>query len=757
MNFFIRHAQIPAAALYGHYDWALVLLSFAVAATASYLALAILAKITPENHQSRKRGCLLGAVVMGNGIWSMHFIGMLAYKMHMTHSYDPGLTMLSMAIAIASSWIVFCNIICTCRKLTLKTICLCASTMGIGIAAMHYTGMTAMQMEGEIRYLPLPFSLSIAIAVVASGAATMIVRRVSESPKHPQLLQILAALALGIAVCGMHYTGMAAAVFIPAAESGMNARQDHASLIGFVLGANILILLGAAFSTMMGFIGKRRMPISFKMLLPITIGAVVVFSCSWFLIRQSAWDSMVEQVRLRAETMALGINELIRIEGDSPAFARWISARGKEYDIDNIAISLPGSKKIIASVGDETVTAPTLEEEISARFHDPALTEAVRQGKPQHGLFVNRLHDHLDYLYTIPTAIRLGGSAQDTPAVIFIQIELNPYAEMLEREMRKTGLLMAGGSIVFICFMYFLLRRIVLEPILNIQQAILRRAAGQKTAYAQVNSSDEIGSLAEAFNGMLDALTAAENDRLARERAEAANKAKSEFLANMSHELRTPMHAILSYSQIALKTLETGLDENLKKFLGNIRVSGNRLLSLLNNLLDLSKLEAGKMDAKLRPGDLHQALDHALTELHSLLGEKHLQVKITGADTAAASAVPHDTGLMIQVFINLLSNAVKFSPPESALDIKYARTDRALVCSIANSGPAIPEDELETVFEAFTQSSATKTKAGGTGLGLSICRQIVHAHHGKIWAENCPGGVVFHVQLPLEQPTKTNS
>jgi two-component system sensor histidine kinase/response regulator len=248
----------------------------------------------------------------------------------------------------------------------------------------------------------------------------------------------------------------------------------------------------------------------------------------------------------------------------------------------------------------------------------------------------------------------------------------------------------------------------------------------------------------------------AENDRLARERAEAANRAKSEFLANMSHELRTPMHAILSYSQMALKKLETAGDENLKKFISNIRISGNRLLSLLNNLLDLSKLEAGKIDMDIQPGNLHQAMDHSLTELNSLIGGKKLQVKITGAEVADATVIPHDKGLMIQVFINLLSNAIKFSPPENVIDIQYAHTGSGLSCNVTNHGAAIPEGELEAIFNAFTQSSATKTGAGGTGLGLSICRQIIQAHHGKIWAENCPGGVVFHVQIPLEQPAKNN-
>jgi signal transduction histidine kinase len=225
----------------------------------------------------------------------------------------------------------------------------------------------------------------------------------------------------------------------------------------------------------------------------------------------------------------------------------------------------------------------------------------------------------------------------------------------------------------------------------------------------------------------------------------------------MSHEMRTPMHAILNYSAMGIKKLAASDDENLKRYIKNIHTSGERLLTLVNNLLDLGKLESRKTELVIQNGDLHQAMDASITELDPLLSEKGLQIKVTGKEIAAAAPAPHDRNFMVQVFINLLSNAIKFSTEESTIKVEYAHAGSALLCSISNQGKSIPEEEKESIFDAFIQSSATKNGAGGTGLGLAISREIVNRHHGRIWAENLPGWTVFHVQIPLDQPSGTGT
>jgi len=240
----------------------------------------------------------------------------------------------------------------------------------------------------------------------------------------------------------------------------------------------------------------------------------------------------------------------------------------------------------------------------------------------------------------------------------------------------------------------------------------------------------------------------------AREQAEFANEVKSDFLSNISHELRTPMQGILGYSSLAIEKIDRLKKDKLLDYLFEIKVSGQRLMLLLNDILDLSKLESGMMEYKLIRVKMLEIMSIVINEFMVPAQKKEIPININKSEFNKTVIIDKDK--MVQVFRNLIDNAIKFSNPNSEIQITIIKESDNFKISVIDQGIGIPEDELESVFDKFIQSSNTKTGAGGTGLGLAICKEIVEGHNGKIWAENNPeGGATFSFILPYEQKVTT--
>ena len=247
-NFFLYTAP-PGNIETGVYQLPLVILSYIVASFAGYTALSLGQQLlTTQGTHERRLLHWGGAFAMGAGIWSMHFIGMLSYKMRMAVEYEPWLTLLSLLIAVAFAYGVLA--IVGRKQLTEWQIAIGAVLLGFGICGMHYTGMAAMQMDADLRYLPRTFFMSVFIAIVASGAALwMTFTLARHDSEFRYLYQIAAALIMGAAICGMHYTGMAASVFIYAnCRYDPNQSFDKLALaIALTTGVVLALALGAGF------------------------------------------------------------------------------------------------------------------------------------------------------------------------------------------------------------------------------------------------------------------------------------------------------------------------------------------------------------------------------------------------------------------------------------------------------------------------------------------------------------------------------
>lgn len=233
---------------------------------------------------------------------------------------------------------------------------------------------------------------------------------------------------------------------------------------------------------------------------------------------------------------------------------------------------------------------------------------------------------------------------------------------------------------------------------------------------------------------------------IAKEAAESANKAKSEFLANMSHELRTPMHAILSFSKFGIKKIETATQDKILEYFQKIETSGTRLLTLLNDLLDLSKLESGKQSLEFNRYLLSGITAEIIEEMESMLVDK--DIHILTSNNEDCNEVYCDRFKIGQVIRNLISNSIKFTDSGKNIYIRITNENDCMRFEIEDEGIGIPESELADVFNKFIQSSKTKTGAGGTGLGLAISKEIIQLHKGKIAAETSKnGGALFWFTL----------
>jgi signal transduction histidine kinase len=301
----------------------------------------------------------------------------------------------------------------------------------------------------------------------------------------------------------------------------------------------------------------------------------------------------------------------------------------------------------------------------------------------------------------------------------------------------------AAGAIVLALLLGFVLSWSVIAPIQSIDSRLAAIASGDFSGHVDITNRDELGALAANVNQMNDELR-----RLYKE-VEAASQHKSDFLANMSHELRTPLNAIIGFSQVLREGMVGDVSKKQAEYLDDILSSGNHLLSLINDVLDLSKVEAGQVELQVAPFSLQDALERGVSMVREQATTEGVQVTLHG--NGGVDVVSGDERRIRQVIFNLLSNAVKFTPEGGQVNVSATRSNGEMRVSVADSGPGIAAEDLDRIFEEFQQTEAGARQREGTGLGLALSKRFVEMHGGRIWCESQVGkGSTFEFTLPLK-------
>lgn len=327
-------------------------------------------------------------------------------------------------------------------------------------------------------------------------------------------------------------------------------------------------------------------------------------------------------------------------------------------------------------------------------------------------------------------------------------------------------LLAATGAMIAF---YAIAQRIILSPIRQLRALVSNVSEGNLDARSAIKSNDEYERLSDAFNEMLDGLQLSQqklrdaNTQLDGKIAQLsdrnielfkANQLKSEFLANMSHEFKTPLNSILGFAQL-LKEKPGDNIEKSKRYAENIIASGRALLNMINDLLDLAKAEAGKMELKIERTSIQDLCQGLVAFFSPMTEESMIKVKLKVADDIPI--IRTDAGKVQQILYNILSNAIKFSPENGKVEI-YARMldDVTVRVSVTDSGPGIAEEYQAHIFEKFRQLDGSITRnTSGTGLGLAISKELADLLAGTLSVESQPEkGATFHLDIPVNLPEK---
>lgn len=736
---FFQIGPLPDTIMHGRYDLTLVTLSYAIAVLASYVALEIARILRQDKPEHRLFHLITGAFAMGAGIFTMHFVGMLAYIMPMPMKYAFFWTFLSLIVAIVASGFALNLIKDPKIGVYQPKFLLGGVVLGLAIASMHYTGMAGM-IGVSIHYLPAPFFLSIVIAITASLLALWMMLECEKGDLYRQrILKIVSALVMGLGITGMHYMGMYAAVITQA--------MDHSDLSEAYLSPEILSFVVAFVASGIMLVtiltlGYRHLIfvklLTSSLIVPLLIIPLAVILSQNYKTTNQLAESITENTIPKIQSLLELKSLAIQIQSLTSGFENIKTQDDRNNNKDRILALMAEMDKwerlFFEQGGSSSLSAKELKQLKDNVTFSAINTLELTEKKASHELIESQTLQLNEAEIALVKFINQAVATENE--------NLSQWKSNLQGYAKSSlnFLLLALGSIILFStaaklFMSFQITRPLLR-LRDVMKKILE--TGNLDTKANISTSDEVGQLGKSFNQLVENLAE-------------SKKKKDGFLAMAAHDLRNPLSVIIEASSLLLSEAASRLSEDQKKQLNEMIYStGNSMLTLLNELLVVNALNAEMFKIDLQSVDLNK-FGHDIFEFNQLLARKkkinfHLEMHLKD------DYANFDLGKIDQVINNFLSNAFKFSKPYSHVTLRIIEDGEILRIEVEDEAGGIPENEQGKIFTQFSKLSIKPT--GGElshGLGLAISRDIIQAHKGRIGFNTKPGkGTIFYLEIDLK-------
>lgn len=745
------------------YDPWLVTLSISIAIFASFMGFQVAEQaIKTQSNRRKQISISVGSIALGGGVWSMHFIGMLALDLCSIVSYDFGITAASVLPAIAASWVAL-NLLIK-KDIHAKELAIAGTLVGAGIGTMHYSGMAAMEMAPLLRYDLAMFSVSILVAVILAIISLWIsfgLDRFFKRKKYCYLKTIISSCVMGAAISGMHYTGMAAARFVKPAGLEISKQTESFSTY-LAVGVTLLTLI----------------------IIALVLASNLVFKYKDISARALKSEKRIKAIMDTAVDGIITINDRGIIVSVNTAVTRLLEWHVDELIGNNVSMIMPESFR--AEHNDYIAHfIETRQPKIIGTGRDvEAMTKSGEKIPVRLGLGhveLNNQHMFVGFISDLRERIKMEAALKESEVKIWSLVSNIPGIAYRCMDAPGWPNLFISDEVENITgypakdFLLPQPKRSIGELVHPddmqlIANADLRAPNGFKLEFRLIDKhgttkwlmghgraipADDKGNYyLDGFIMDISERKKMESELIAeKERAEQAAESRASFMANMSHEIRTPMNAIIGFSDVLL---DEQLEGPQRKHIATINQSAKSLLHILNDILDSAKLEKGKVQLEYRTFSLVEEIDAVVSTFWLQAKDKGLALTLN----IDKSVQKHYWGAperIRQVLTNLVGNAVKFTERgEVSISVTSLENDH-IRFSIKDSGIGMTKEQVNDVFDAFAQADESMSRRfGGTGLGTTISKQLVELMGGQITASSQIGqGSEFIFIIPLTAQTHT--